>query len=225
MVKRFLGYLCADLQGAIFTEMVKNPLIDNLRLDGGVLCLDYVNTIPDRFDGTNRDLLPTFNDLVYWAKKVKIVEGADISVIEKAAQSNERKAKDFFAEAMQLRTLIYNLFQPVSQQQKLKNSDLEQFNKLVSKYFPFLRLTVDREGFSEQWDFESNHFYSITAPIVKSAYDLLLSDKLHRVKQCSNCGWLFLDGTRNGKRRWCSMQDCGNSVKALEYYYRKKEQK
>lgn len=210
---------------AIFTLMVKNPLIDNLRLDGGTLCLDFVNTIPDRFDGTNRDLVPTFNDLVYWARKVKLLESAETSALEKAAASNERKAKEFFNEAVQLRSLIYSLFHPISQQQRLKNADLEQLNKFVTKYFPFLQLTVDRDGFSEQWRFDANDFYSITAPIVKSAYELLLSDKLHRVKQCPNCGWLFLDATKNGKRRWCSMQDCGNSVKALEYYYRKKDQK
>jgi predicted RNA-binding Zn ribbon-like protein len=209
----------------IFVSMVKNPLIDNLRLDGGVLCLDFVNTIPDRFDGSNRDHIQTFNDLIYWARKAKVIDSAQTASLEKAVHANERKAKDFFTEAIQLRGLIYSLFQPVAQQQKLKSPDLEQFNKLVSKYFPFLQIVADRDRFAEQWSFESNHFYSITAPIVKSAYELLLSDKLHRVKQCPNCGWLFLDATKNGKRRWCSMQDCGNAVKALEYYYRKKEQK
>jgi predicted RNA-binding Zn ribbon-like protein len=205
--------------------MVKNPLIDNLRLDGGVLCLDYVNTIPDRFDNSNRDLLPAFNDLIYWAKKAKVVDSAGITGLEKVAASNERKTKEFFAEAIHLRSLIYSIFLPISQQQKLKLSDLDQFNKLVSRYFPFLQLTAERDGFTEQWNFDSNHFYSITAPIIKSAYELLLSDKLHRVKQCPSCGWLFLDTTKNGKRRWCSMQDCGSNAKALDYYYRKKEQK
>jgi predicted RNA-binding Zn ribbon-like protein len=205
--------------------MVKNPLIDDLRLDGGTLCLDYVNTIPDRFDGTDRDLVPTVNDLVYWARKVELLDNTEASALEKAAASNERKTKEFFGEAIQLRSLIYSLFHPISQQQRLKNADLDQFNKFVTKYFPYLQLTLDRDGFSERWRFDTNDFYSITAPIVKSAYELLLSDRLHRVKQCPNCGWLFLDATKNGKRRWCSMQDCGNSVKALEYYYRKKGQK
>ncbi len=205
--------------------MVKNPLIDNLRLDGGVLCLDYVNTIPDRFDNSNRDLLSSLNDLIYWAKKAKAIDSAAITGLEKAVTANERKAKEFFAEAINLRSLIYSLFHPISQQQKLKSPDLDQFNKLVSRYFPFLQLSAERDGFKEQWNLDSTHFYSITAPIVKSAYELLLSDKLHRMKQCPNCGWLFLDSTKNGKRRWCSMQDCGSNVKALEYYYRKKKEK
>ncbi|MBL0740008.1 CGNR zinc finger domain-containing protein [Chryseolinea lacunae] len=34
--------------------------------------------------------------------------------------------------------------------------------------------------------------------------------------------WILL---KNEKRKWCSMQHCGSSGKALEYYYRKKKEK
>jgi hypothetical protein len=54
---------------ATFTEMLKNPRIDQIRLDGGILCFDFVNTVPDRVDGTNRDNLKNYEDLIYWAKK------------------------------------------------------------------------------------------------------------------------------------------------------------
>lgn len=126
---------------------------------------------------------------------------------------------------MKLRSLIYSIFHPVSHQQKVKPSDLAAFNKLTARYFPYLEVVPQKNGFSEHWNLDANHFYSITAPIVKSARELLLSDKLVRVKECPNCGWLFLDATKNGKRRWCSMEDCGSNVKALEYYYRKKKEK
>jgi predicted RNA-binding Zn ribbon-like protein len=33
-------------------------------------------------------------------------------------------------------------------------------------------------------------------PIVRSAADLLTSDKVHRLKQCAGCGWLLLDESR-----------------------------
>ena len=46
--------------------------------------------------------------------------------------------------------------------------------------------------------------------------DLLAGPRLDRVRRCANpeCGWLFLDDSRAGKRRWCSMQSCGNRAKA-----------
>ena len=204
--------------------MQKNPLIDNMRLDGGVVCFDFVNTIPDRVDGTNRDHLKNFNDLIYWAMKAKILEPSAVNALEKAGEQNQKKSRDFFAEAIALRTLIYAIFHPISKQQKVKPVHLAEFNALTTTYFSFLELTTTKEGFAQQWSFAPNHFYSITAPILKSAHALLLSEKLSRVKECPNCGWLFLDTTKNGKRRWCSMEDCGSTVKSLEYYYRKKKE-
>ncbi|WP_274423890.1 CGNR zinc finger domain-containing protein [Chelativorans sp. YIM 93263] len=43
-----------------------------------------------------------------------------------------------------------------------------------------------------------------------------------RIKKCpgSNCGWLFLDETGNGRRRWCSMETCGNRTKARRHHLR-----
>ena len=36
------------------------------------------------------------------------------------------------------------------------------------------------------------------------------------VKVCpgADCGRLFIDETKNGRRKWCSMESCGNRAKA-----------
>jgi predicted RNA-binding Zn ribbon-like protein len=201
---------------------MKNPAIDKLRLDGGALCLDFVNTVPDRKDGTDRDLLQSWQDVLYWARKAKVIDSASLSALEKTATDKERPAREFFSESIQLRSLLYNLFYPISHEQRVKQPDLDAFNRIMAKFSGHLVLATAQKGFTQRWQFESGHFNTVVAPIVKSAQDLLLSDRLYRVKECPNCGWLFLDGTKNGKRRWCSMEECGSQVKALEYYYRKK---
>jgi predicted RNA-binding Zn ribbon-like protein len=38
-----------------------------------------------------------------------------------------------------------------------------------------------------------------------------------RLRSCPRCGWLFLDTSRGGKRRWCSMQVCGNREKVSRH--------
>ncbi|WP_299396564.1 CGNR zinc finger domain-containing protein [Pelagibius sp.] len=52
----------------------------------------------------------------------------------------------------------------------------------------------------------------------------LLADPRERVRikicPADNCGWLFVDETRNGRRRWCSMETCGNRAKARRHYQR-----
>ena len=44
-----------------------------------------------------------------------------------------------------------------------------------------------------------------------------------RVRQCGDddCGWLFLDRSKNGSRRWCSSADCGNRARARRHYQRR----
>jgi predicted RNA-binding Zn ribbon-like protein len=55
--------------------------------------------------------------------------------------------------------------------------------------------------------------------------DLLTSPRLARVGRCEgvgDCGWLFLDTTKNKSRRWCSMKACGSRAKMRRYYERGK---
>ena len=54
--------------------------------------------------------------------------------------------------------------------------------------------------------------------VAEATLDLLLSADLARVHRCpvaeGGCGWVFLDQSRNGSRRWCRMADCGTTAKA-----------
>ena len=47
--------------------------------------------------------------------------------------------------------------------------------------------------------------------------------ELERVKLCPghDCGWLFLDETKNARRKWCLMEVCGNRAKSSRHYARK----
>lgn len=57
--------------------------------------------------------------------------------------------------------------------------------------------------------------------LVEAAMQLLTSPVLARVGECPGCGWFFLDQTKNGSRRWCSMEMCGSSAKSRAYYRRR----
>ena len=59
----------------------------------------------------------------------------------------------------------------------------------------------------------------ILGAISRSASDLLTSGELDRVKVCDahDCGWFFVDVSRNKSRRWCDMAGCGNRDKARRY--------
>ncbi len=65
-----------------------------------------------------------------------------------------------------------------------------------------------------------------TAPclLVSAVLDAvaLVRESPGRVRECADarCPALFLDTSRNGSRRWCSMERCGARAKASAYYRR-----
>ncbi|MEO7208325.1 MAG: CGNR zinc finger domain-containing protein [Steroidobacteraceae bacterium] len=46
-----------------------------------------------------------------------------------------------------------------------------------------------------------------------------------RLRECASdmCGWLFLDLSKNGSRRWCDMKGCGNREKLRRYRDNKRD--
>jgi len=81
-----------------------------------------------------------------------------------------------------------------------------------------------REGTIEDgdWVWTGAHPDRPLWPIAVAAVDLLRSpERLARVKGCANCNWLFVDRSRNGSRRWCSMDECGVHTKMRRYRARR----
>ncbi|WP_214320095.1 CGNR zinc finger domain-containing protein [Nonomuraea sediminis] len=56
---------------------------------------------------------------------------------------------------------------------------------------------------------------AMLALVARDALELVTSPAIERVRACAGegCAALFLDGSRPGTRRWCSMDTCGNRAK------------
>ncbi|NLR95592.1 hypothetical protein HGP17_01925 [Rhizobium sp. P38BS-XIX] len=63
----------------------------------------------------------------------------------------------------------------------------------------------------------------LDAATVHSTLRLIAMPDPERMKICGNCGWLFIDRSKNKSRAWCDMAVCGNRAKASRHYRRKKE--
>jgi predicted RNA-binding Zn ribbon-like protein len=62
--------------------------------------------------------------------------------------------------------------------------------------------------------------------IAAAAMDLLLTVDYERLRRCppedGGCGWIVLDKSRNGSRRWCQMADCGSAAKSRRLTQRRR---
>jgi predicted RNA-binding Zn ribbon-like protein len=55
--------------------------------------------------------------------------------------------------------------------------------------------------------------------IARDAAEMLGTDERRRIRVCASetCSARFYDRSRSGRRRWCSMQGCGNVAKARRH--------
>lgn len=60
-------------------------------------------------------------------------------------------------------------------------------------------------------------------PFARSAAEIIAEGDGAPVRKCGNprCPLYFYDTSRNGKRRWCSMESCGNQAKVRAHLDRK----
>lgn len=196
--------------------------IETLSLDGGVLCLNFINTVHDRTVKEPFEYLSTYSCLVNWAAKVEILSTSG-QKLKSVAKDNKKKAGRALGVCIKAREVLYHLFWAIAKDESPDEKTQAAFNDLLEKVMSQLKIRIDVElEVSHEWKDKTALIYPLY-PILKSAYDLLTSGKLDRVKECGACGWLFLDQSKNKSRKWCSMESCGSNVKAKRYYHRHKK--
>ncbi|HWT81116.1 MAG TPA: CGNR zinc finger domain-containing protein, partial [Candidatus Methylomirabilis sp.] len=73
--------------------------------------------------------------------------------------------------------------------------------------------------------FEPRRPEDLFAPIVDAAAEMLVNLHPGRLRRCESCILHFYDTSKNGTRRWCSMQICGNRSKVAAYAKRKRRRR
>lgn len=190
----------------------------NLPALGGVLCLDFVNTVDPRHAPGRLEYLADYQDLIRWSFSAGVCDAVAAEQLLARAQTDQPSARKTHRRAIRLRESLYPLLAPASRGSPLAAGSLEIFNAELRHAVPGLKLTQLSSGYDLNWS-TLGEPDSVLAPIAWSAFELLQSAKLTRVRECAgvNCGWLYLDTSKAGKRRWCSMAICGNRAKAERF--------
>jgi predicted RNA-binding Zn ribbon-like protein len=176
---------------------------------GGSLALDFVNTVGNRLHKpARRDYFRSMADVVDWAvaaglTQARSIRGGSGSDLRRVVATRERFYRIFVAFA----------------------DDLASLNDLVWAARRQQRITPTPAGFAWRWARSVPELDRVVGEIALDAAALLTSPRHTQIRQCHDdyCGWLFVDQSRSGRRRWCSMGDCGNRAKARRHYERTRE--
>jgi predicted RNA-binding Zn ribbon-like protein len=195
----------------------------DLKLVAGELCLDFVNTIEWHASDHPIELLRNYGDIVAWGRRVRILDPAAGNRLLREARIDPVQAAVVLERAIEIRETIYRVALACTRRQAPVPADLEGFNRELKAALRHVRVAPGPRGLTWTWDPDDRQLDSVLWPILRSAAELLTSERQQRIGQCADdrgCGWLFLDNTKNHSRRWCEMNDCGNRAKARRHYQR-----
>jgi len=198
--------------------------LNALKIVGGEFCLDFANTVAWRRDGDFGNHLFNYADLIAWSEHVGALDRLQADTLRNHAAAHPRLAQAAYKRAIALREAIYRIFSSISAGGSIQESDLAWLNASLADALEHLRIMNREKTFVLDWHAVEGELDLPLWMVARSAADLLTSKRLPHVHECQgkNCGWLFLDRTRNHSRRWCDMADCGNREKARRNYERKR---
>ncbi len=168
--------------------------------------------------------LGDYATLVAWAEREGLLSGVESRELKRAASADPAGAERVRAEALRLRGVLYRVLSGLARGRTPRAVDLEALSEAAARVLPQRRLR--REGSRIAWSWlRSADLERPLWPVVASAAELLVDGPVDRLKACDadDCGWLFLDESRNRSRRWCDMAECGNRAKVRRYRARRRD--
>ncbi|SRR5581483_937673 len=172
---------------------------------GGDPAVDLLNTEIVR-DGEPVDLWQKPEDVLRWLTEVS---GRDIR-----SHLSLSKVKELRAAARSLMTTL-------ARGGRARRRDVAVVNAALARGRGSFQLAIAKGGIHTRFQPEADDVLFRLASYVA---DFLASADLTLVKPCqgTNCVLMFYDVTKSHTRRWCSMEGCGNRMKAALFYAKRR---
>ncbi|MGR9355216.1 CGNR zinc finger domain-containing protein [Rhizobium leguminosarum] len=199
--------------------MKMEKTIYDISLLGGHPALDFVNTVDSRGGRWGPDFLNRYEDLVVWARRLDVIDDRERDALLGKANRSASDAERELGQAKELREAMCRLFLSEFNGRPINPHDLDLVARMANRGLS--QRTLGEVGGNIEWlCADAKDLDAITNRIAMLAAELLTSrDGRRPVRACQgpNCGWLFLDQSRGGHRRWCSDKTCGSHARVRKF--------
>jgi predicted RNA-binding Zn ribbon-like protein len=204
-------------------RMPETATIRELLFVGGHPALDFVNTASWPPGAVRNERLADYAALVEWSVRAGVIDPGRGAAMGAGGLARPDEAARVLHRARELRAAIHEVFAAHAAGAPAPHAALDRLNQDLAEALRHARINARGGAFDWAWEGAPDALDRMLWPVVRSAADLLTSDQLRRVRVCAgeNCGWLFLDTSKNRTRRWCSMSDCGNRAKLRRFRARR----
>lgn len=194
-------------------------------LVGGHIVIDLVNTVTAR-DAEPIDWLDGYPRLLEWAALTGQFNPAALTDLQRLAETEPGRAAPALERTRALREALHELITALLHQDApAPAAAVDQVEDHWKHAVARARLTVRGNTTQLHVGVETSGLDYLNHELALQAFDLLRTLPLERTRICTGlrCGWVFIDGSRAGRRRWCSMATCGNASKGRAHYQRKQQ--
>lgn len=184
--------------------------------------LAFVNTLSSRPTETPVERLVSYDALVEWAREQHLVSAAAAERLAAEARRHPHQAANVLTRAREFREALNGLAEAIEKQRQPNAALLDTISDYLAAAYANGRLVPHDGGL--QWVASADDALErILWEIGRAAGRLILSPRLAKIRACaaSDCGWWFVDDTKNHSRRWCDMKLCGNREKVKRFRARR----
>jgi predicted RNA-binding Zn ribbon-like protein len=185
---------------------------------GGHVALDFTNTVTAR-DTTPRDWLDGYARLIEWARQAGLVESRSGTRLLAEAERSPREAAATLGRARRLREAMHDTFVALLARRAVPASALLEVEAAWKRAAARGRLTSGGGQIRLAPDDDASGLDLPLDLVIFEALGLLAELDAGRTRVCRghDCGWLFIDSSKSGRRVWCDMATCGNAAKSARF--------
>jgi predicted RNA-binding Zn ribbon-like protein len=203
-----------------------SPALDGVARTIAPTWLAFVNTDDARREGRigdggrRADVLLDFDAFVDWLQASDVLDTERAAGIRRRAYQQPAGAAASLVDARRVRAALRALAERGAASAKARGDALTEINRVLGRSAGTRRLEEREDGgYARTFVTVGDAFAALMVPIVDSAAESLIAGELARVRRCADprCARVFLDTTKNGRRRWCDMATCGNRAKAARH--------
>src|SRR5258708_3809867 len=102
--------------------------VEHFELNAGRLCLDFINTLSDRFLPAPNEVLDTYTDLLIWGQRANVLASEQVRQLLSKAEQQPMLATHCLADSKQTRAMLFQLLSNIAAGQSAPSTEIHQFN-------------------------------------------------------------------------------------------------
>jgi predicted RNA-binding Zn ribbon-like protein len=193
-------------------------------LVAGHLALDLVNTVTAR-NAEPVDWLTGYPRFLQWASLTGEFDPGALQTLRRRCADAPGDAAAALDATRELREALHDVTSAIIRNDGAPAGGVRRIERTWKDAVTDAKLSFVAGSARLQLTVETSGLAYLNHELALRSLELLRTLPLARTRICPGprCGWLFIDHSRGGQRRWCDMATCGNAAKSTRHYQRKRQ--